>query len=434
LKSSLLAAVRVVVRAESDPTRAVLFDSLASRSRAVRLAHWATQGALRGRLPAALAVAGYGFVTARVCLAAPQAPIWALPLFENDRRQIDRVAAWIGARRVGRSSSGLRLAALAGRVLGRALLGGWGLRYLRTVQRLCRRYGFLVSCRSATMLASAMVAADALRLSPVRAVLVSSDYNAEAVGLAHAARGSGLVTIYVAHAPTHHLSPALDFTLAILDGEAALSAYRRKGSIRARCLFKGVEGRERPLDPQALTRANPVIGIFLPKEVDWRVFREVVEHVQRAFTPKRVLVRWHPNALERPRLDRMLAGVTGIAACPAGAALDDDARRCDWVIADRNSSVPLSTLKAGVPAVLVQGLAVFPTEQTDLYGLVADGVVPPPCGSLIELEPRTLVRFYGAGWVERFRRHDAAYQCAADTQHVIRNAVLAAIGEPGDVQ
>jgi hypothetical protein len=426
LNVSLLSALRVVARADSDPTRTVLFESLAARSPLVRLARRLTQGPLRGRLPSVLAIALYGTYTARVCLAAPHAaPVWALALFENDRRQIDRVREWVGADRVAYSPSGLHLAIAASRALPSALRGGRVLRYLRCVGRLCRRFGFLVSCRTASALACAMVAGGALRHPGPRAVLVSSDYNAEAVGLVHAGRRTGMATIYVAHAPTHHLSPPLHFTLAVLDGEAALDVYRRKGPVRARCVYKGVEGREAPLDPEALARPRPVIGLFLPKEVNWQAFRQLVTEARRTLAPARILVRWHPNAQDRPALRDVLDDASGVESRPAVASLDEDARDCDWVVADRNSSVPLTALKAGVPVLVVPGLAVFPGEQTDLYGLVADRVVPPPCASFAATPPESQVAFYRSGWRDRFRRHDGSYERPPEAvARDVREAVL----------
>jgi len=428
LNVALLTALRVVARADSDPTRTVLFESLAERHLLVRLARGLTGGALRGRLPAVWAVAAYGLLTARVCLSAPATPVWALALYENDRRQIERVRAWVGSGWIGAPRSGLALFAGAVRAIARALRARRAARYLRCVRRLCRRHDFLVSCRTTSALACAMAAASALRKPGLRAVLVSSDYNAEAVGLLHAARRAGLATVYVAHAPAHHLSPPLDFTLAVLDGEAALDVYRRKGPVRGRCVFKGVEGAERPLVPEALARDHPVIGLFLPKEVDWQVFRELVSQAREVLAPRRILVRWHPNAQERPAFGQLLDDASLVEGRAPVASLDVDARDCDWVIADRNSSVPLTALKAGVPVVVVPGLAVFPGEQTDLYGLVADGVVPAPCHSFAGTPPASLASFYGPGWRDRFRRYDGSYERSPDAvAREVRDAVLAAV-------
>jgi hypothetical protein len=432
MKTSLLAALRVVARADSDPMRTVLFESLARRHARVRLVRWLTHRALRGRWPAALAVSAYAFLTARVCLVPPRTPVWALPLFENDRVQIERVAAWIGAARVGRSGGGWPRAVAATRLLARALRNGTAWRFVRTSRRLCRRHEFLASCRTASALACAMVANDTLPRSGAKAVFVSSDYNAEAVGLVSSARSAGRATIFVSHAPPHRLSPPLDFTLAVLDGEAQLAVYRAKGPVRARVVFKGVSGAERPLDVEAFSRSHPRIGVFLPKEVDGTALRRVVREAQDRFAPARVLVRWHPNALTRPPLDRVLEDVAGVEALPAGAPLDEDARVCHWVLADRNSSVALSVLKAGVPVAMISGLAVFPEEEADLYGLARDKIVPPACVSLHELVPADLARFYDGDWRERFRRHDGRYgQPAGSAEREVAQAVLDLLGPEG---
>lgn len=80
--------------------------------------------------------------------------------------------------------------------------------------------------------------------------------------------------------------------------------------------------------------------------------------------------------------------------------LTEDAARCDLVVSG-NSSAHLSVLKAGVPTAYVAGLDLL---SDDYYGFVAQGIVPQ------SLDPEAVGRFYAEpGWVERFRRFDAAY-------------------------
>jgi hypothetical protein len=435
VKASLLRALRVVAHADSDASRILLFDTMASRSRVIRMARWATHGPLRGTWPAAGVVGAYGFVSALISGAVPparQGGIWSLALYENERRQVDYVSACFGRRHFARARLSLRSLTSASfrRIFGLALAGG-GLRFLRAVRRICRRHRFHVACRMSSALAGALVAKAALPRTGVRAVLVASDYNAEAVGLSWAARELGLPTVFVAHSHTHALSPPLDFSLAILDGEAALEAYRAKGPVKAAVVFKGIEGDTRPLRADGLARTNPVIGFFLPKEPVWPLVATLLADAKSGFAPARLLVRWHPNAMKEPQLSDVPGVDTDLVeACPRGSSVAEDARRCDWVIADENSNVHLAVLKAGVPTVPIVGLAVFPEERPDYYGFVAGGIVPPARLSLRDFRPESLVPFFAQGWPEQFRRYDAAYASNPEAgEAAVREAVGRAIGE-----
>jgi hypothetical protein len=434
MDASLLRALRIVERADSGALRSLLFARVAGRSPSVRLARWVTHGPLfRGTRLSALLVSGFGAATSLRFLVAP-APgkIWALALYENERRQVRHVARCVGSERLAMATvrAGLLWSRPTRAVL-RHLGGRGGVRFLRTVRRFSRRHDFLVACRLASALACALVSRVALSEADGLGVLVSSDYNAEAVGLGWAARRGRLPTLFVSHSHTHALSPPLDFSLAILEGEAALEAYARKGPVKARVVFRGVEGVAHPLDPGALARPNPAIGLFLPKETAWPVFTTLVQEARRTFGAKSLVIRWHPNMLERPRLERVLADLEGVSVCERGSSLEEDARRCDFVVADENSSVHLGVLKGGVPTVAIRGLAVFPEGQNDFYGFEAHRIVPPSLPSLAELRPEEVIRFYSAGWPERFRRYDASYLLppgALDRE--VGAAVAAVLGLP----
>lgn len=415
LDASLLRALRVVERADSHASRRMLFDRLAAWRRDVQLARWLTHGPLRGTWISTLLVAAFGAFSARSCWAAPRRHVWGLASHANDQRQIDYVASCIGTERVG-SGWGNPIAALP------LLRPRRVQRYARCVHHLSRRHGFLVACRLSSALACALAADRALARSGVRAVLVSSDYDAPAVGLTWAARRRSLATLYVSHAPPHALSPPLHFDLAILDGEAALAAYAAKGTVRAQCVFKGIEGETRPLDPEAPGRPHPTIGFFMPKEVLWPAFLRMLDEAGR-LEPARMVVRWHPNMMEAP------PRLADVESSPRGSSAADDARRCDWVVADENSSVQLAVLKAGVPVVPVRGLALVPPEDADLYGLVKDGVVPPPLDSLADLDATALAAFYAGGWRDRLARFDGGFgRTRSEVDAAVRDAVLRVIG------
>ncbi len=427
--TSLLRSLRVVARADADPTRVLLFEALARRSAAVRVASWITHGPLlRGTVAASLTVATYGFVSALATVAVPPhgRGLWALPLYPNDRRELATVGRWVGAGMVrwGKAGAAAFLSPRAWRSVMDAL--PCTPRYVRVVHRLCRRHEFLVACRTATALACAMLARASLRRHEIEAVMVGSDYNAEAVGLTWAARACGTPTIFVAHSPAHALSPPLTFTLAVLEGEASLDAYRDKGPVMARVAFKGIDGETRPLATRALARLRPTIGFFLPKEIVRSALEAYVRQVQEQFEPRRILLRWHPNT-QGGRAHVRWTKHEVIEACPPDSPLAEDARRCDWVVADLNSAVHLGVLKAGTPSVAVRGLAVFPAERDDQYGLVARRVVA-YADHLDKTSVAAAAAFYGGDWPQRIRRFDAAYGRTVDeVSSEIRAAILAAV-------
>jgi hypothetical protein len=205
------------------------------------------------------------------------------------------------------------------------------------------------------------------------------------------------------------LSPPLDFSLSILEGDAAVHARRRKGPIRGKVLLAGIEGESVPLDPARFCRPNPVIGVFTPKAVAWPTLAAIVDECRRHFGAREVVIRWHPSMLERPRLIDWVPDLTGIVEASSTAPIGDVAVGCDWVIADENSNVHLPVLKLGIPTVAVRNLGPYPASRSDLYGFVADGIVFPPVTSIREVQADALRGFFSGGWSRRFEQYDVSY-------------------------
>jgi hypothetical protein len=240
-------------------------------------------------------------------------------------------------------------------------------------------------------------------------VLVSSDSNPEELGFAAAARALHVPTVFVSHAYTTPLSPPLDFSLSILEGEAAVRARRRKGPIRGDIVLAGLEGDSVPLDVERFERPTPVVGIFTPKGVSWPKLIEIVAECRERCHAREILIRWHPSMLERPGLAERIADMTGIVETPSEAELTDVARRCDWVIADENSGVHLPVLKLGIPTIAIKDLGLYPRSRSDLYGFAAEGVIFPPVASVRDVSPDALATFFSEGWPARFQHFDASY-------------------------
>ncbi len=407
----LLRALRIVIRADSDPARQALFANLSQSRLAVRLAYGLHER-LGGGRASALLVSCYGLASF-LRIAPPRnrgARILAVAKHANARRQVDRVFALVGREdcgwvRTGRkamfSPSGLAAAVL--------LKPGRLVTAFRIVRGIDGRHGFLVSCRAAGAIAWYARAKAILDADRPGAILVSSDSNPEEVGFTSAARALGIPQVFVSHAYPTPFSPPLDFSLSILEGEAAVRARKRRGPIKGEIVLAGLEGDSSPLDSRRFERTSPVIGIFAPKAVSWPTLAAIVEDCRRHFGASKMVIRWHPSRLDPARRIHMLGDLTGIVESSTTASLPDVARQCDWVIADENSNVHLPVLKLGIPTVAVKRLGLYPESRSDLYGFAANGVIFPPVSSIRDVQAEALIAFFSEGWPARFQQYDASY-------------------------
>ncbi len=409
---SLLRAVRIVVRADSDPARQVLFATLMHARWPVRVAH-DIHGLVAGTWASTLLVGCYG-VAALLSIAPARnqgARVLAVARHANARRQVARVASWIGADDCGSVRTGLKtLVRLAG-VGGLAqLFAPRALRRsLRLVRACDRRYGFLESCRAVEAVAWYARSLAMLTARRPGAVLVSGDSNPEEVGFIAAARACGIPQVFVAHAYPTPFSPPLSFTLSILEGQQAVDARRLKGPIRGAVLLAGMEGESERLDPRRIERPNPVIGIFPPKALSWKTLAAIIDDCRAHFHARQIVVRWHPSMLESPHLAHRVADRSGISEYPGSAPFHEVARQCDWVIAAENSNVHLPLLKLGIPTVAVKGLGLYPRSRSDLYGFIEHGVVFPPVESIRDVRADDFTAFFSDCWVTKFKEYDASY-------------------------
>jgi hypothetical protein len=328
---------------------------------------------------------------------------------------VTRVMEWLGPSDCAwLDEKGARGAGAALGQLATLMRGGRLRQAFRICRILDRRYGFLVSSRAASVLAWYARSRQSLLAVRPEAILVSSDSNPEEAGLVAAAKGLGVPQVFVSHAYPTPFSPPLDFTLAILEGDAAVEARAEKGPIHGRVVLAGVEGESAPIDVGRLLRPQPAIGIFTPKAVSWETLRTLVDDCRQQFAARRILIRWHPSMLEPPRLAEWVPDLTGVEEFPGSLPLADVARECDWVIADENSNVHLPVLRLGIPTVVVRRLGIYPPTRTDQYGFAAHGVVYPPVERLRELRLADVQAFFDDCWVTRFRRYDAGYLREAD--------------------
>jgi len=167
----LLRAIRIVIRADSDPVRQALFANLTQSSPPARLVYrlheWLGHPSL-----SALLVSCYGaaFFLTIAPDRKPRARILTVARHANARRQVHRVASWIGHEQCGWVKTSLKGVlgpyAFAGRTFHRFLTA------FRIIRRVDTAYGFLVSCRVAGALAWYARAAAILSAHKPDAVLV----------------------------------------------------------------------------------------------------------------------------------------------------------------------------------------------------------------------------------------------------------------------
>jgi hypothetical protein len=407
--------------------RQVLFANLKQARRSVRLAY-RVHARLAGTWASALLISAYGFAYF-LRISAPAVggrSILAVAKHANARRQIDRVCGWVGHEHCGRIRMRLGFrSAISGLLSVMSPVACRRLfQSLRIVRALDRRYGFLVACRATAGMAwYARTKAILVEHRP-GAVLVSSDSNPEELGFTAAAAALAIPRVFVSHAYPTPFSPPLNFSLSILEGEAAVRSRMRRGPINGEIVLGGVEGESAPLDAERFERKTPVIGIFAPKAVSWPTLAAVIDDCRHASGARKIVIRWHPSRLDQARHLHSLSELSGIEESPMTAALADVARRCDWVIADENSNVHLPVLKLGIPTVVVKGLGLYPASRSDMYGFAAAGVVFPPVESIRDVQASAFKAFFEDGWTARFRQYDASYlRPQADIGVEVRRAI-----------
>ena len=424
MRTTLLTAVRTTVTADSDPIRRALFERLRKTSRPVRAAAWLHQRFGRGAA-SSLVVAMYG-IKSWLTLSrdpGPSGHLVAVAVHANARRRIAQVAHAYGAQHVSHLRTGTPALSRPAGFSTRAARNAF-----RLVRRINARHSFLVSCRVASLLGCYLRSTQLLAGQRPLGVLVSSDSNPEEVGLAAAARSLSLPTIFAPHAHTTSVSPRLHFSLSILESQAALDAYVRKGPVTGAVFIAGVDGISRPMDPARLRRPEPAIGFFAPKVVAWPEFARMIDDCREHFRARHIVIRWHPSMIDRPRLATVLTDASHIVETPATSSLMEVTDMCDWVVADAASNVHVQVLKLGVPTVAVSGIGFLPGEHADMYGFVANRLVFPPVPRLRALAIDDVERFYGAEWSARFQRYDASYmrpEPASDAQ--LADAIRAAL-------
>ena len=434
MKIQLLKTIREVVHADSDPVRQSLFDHLRHNNPVVKLV-WSTHHLVRNTYLSSALVFLFGvksYATADASSRQQHLPL-IIAIHKNARKQGRKIESWLDPNPVSWLKVGLGCL-LKPRAVGRLLIGafriGSWLRFFPLVNRLNRRHDFLVSCRTASALFCYVRAKEILDQLKPSGIVVSSDSNPEPLAFTRAAGDTGIPTIFMSHAYPTPVSPRLQFTLAILEGEAALERYQAKGHVEAEVMFCGAEGASKPMQAEKLTGEHPVIGIFASKVVCWPQLIGLIEDCRSQFNPQKILIRWHPNMLGKSELSARLTDRHDVVETDPSLPLQEVANECDWVIADENSNVNLGVLKAGVPILPMKEFSVLPESRADLYGFVGSAVLPPPVKSVRGVSLEELAQFYSKDWAQRFGRYDASYSESAERlAERARDAILRVLSE-----
>jgi hypothetical protein len=421
-------ALRVVAAKDAGTFRQPVFEDVSRHRASVRVARAAHRLLGKGRL-SSLLVAGYG-LKSFLGVAPPgrRAPVVTVAAYANERRQFEHLASIVGREALAPASIDARALAhpAALGALARALSHPRSLRgALRIIHHYNRRADFLVACRVASTLGYYVRFRHLLPRLGARAALVSSDSNPYAMGLCAAARRQAMSTLYVTHGHIPDGPPLLDFDLSILDGPAVLRVYEESGPVSGAVVFKGAEGRYRPMRTAGLLRSPIRVGVFLSLIADWPRLARLFAEIERVLQPGRVVLRFHPNEMVRPRDALARVGRhPNVEVSYGERVLLDDAERCDLVIA-ANSSCHLTLLKFGVPTVHLRGLDAVPD---DFYRFLRHRIVF-GCAGVRDLDLPRVAAFYDEpDWARRFAFFDASYP-DEDRGPAVRAAVAALIPE-----
>lgn len=413
MNTSLLGAIRTIIRADSGPLRRELFARLEQQRLGVRIV-LRIHRLLADSLLSTLLVSGYG-LTALTGLALPRYAgrlILGIAVHANARRKVGHFMSWVDRPSgVCLPSRGSLVALLSAIGAGFAFFFELrGLRRnLRFMSRINSRNSFLVSCRVAATLVSYVRARQVFLAGRVEALVVSSTSNPEEVAFAAAARALNVPSVFISHSyPTPESIP-LDFSLSVLEGSAAVDAHRQNGPIRGGICLGSLSGPSAAMEPGRLLVREPVVGLFPPKIVDSVKLEEIVAECLDLLEARQVVIRWHPSTIDRPEPEAVRRFPDRVSESTDRESVGEVAAKCDWVIAGLDSNVHLDILRLGIPSIAVSGIRSIDGLRPDLYDFAKNGVVFPALDNLAALSIPEAVSFYSGDWHVRFRSYDASY-------------------------
>jgi len=412
---SLLKAMRIIAFVESREVQKTLFEDVLTRSFVIRIIN-RIYGFLAATQISTWMVVAYGFKSYFfVSVVKHSKPILATGMYVNEIRQIKVVAEWLNEDAVSLVAPSFSLLCPSMKSSIKAVL-----QIASIITRLKKSYSFMPLCRIVSTIGFYLRFKHELLRQIPKAVLVASAHSPDSLGLRFAAKSLGIPSIFIPHAaiPDSSNGPALDFDLAIIQGQAALDIFKKNGPVSGKVIFSGVPGESTTMSLDKLGHPHLSFGFFLTALTDSYVLKKGLSDIQERFSPKKIIVRPHPLSLVNQPLSKFSSDMVEISK---NKNLEADVSSCDVIIVG-NSSVLVDVLRLGRPAVYLRNLDAVPD---DYYKFVRNSVVP-ALDSLDQLDLSFLQIFYQKDWMIRFQYYDAGY---LKEEALIRQEVQDAVRE-----
>lgn len=425
MRYSLLRAFKTVVKVESHDLRIQTFENICGRNYSVRLVFQLHQF-LRNTPLAGWMVALFAlkeFLSVGISPAGTHSKILATAYFAGEKRQLRWITSCCPPGLIACAS--ITRAHIPAKSSGRAgwrAFGSWRelSRIVRISQRASKRYHFMPACRGVSAIAFALRFGIDLQELQAKAVLITSNYGPDAVGLQVAAAARGLPAIYAPHAyPSPRLIQPFRSELNLLQGEIVLERACSLSAVPGKSIFIGIQGNSAPLRVPCLSAPGTRFGIFLSGEPEIQELESLVTQLLAVFQNSLITIRPHPVSLITPHFPRSLT-INPKVDLRQNEPLEECVQRCDVVIAG-GSGVHLDVLKMGVPSLFYRR---FERTLGDHMGFVAEGMVK-EIFSVNEISEELFTEFYDVQWRDRLRRYDASYlRSVEEINSGVRNAVL----------
>lgn len=413
-----------IIHCYSLPAWVGLFEDVASRSRLIQFVS-RTFDRVRGTLLGDLMLMGFAGLSVLRCFFSRDiaGKVLTFAIFENERRAMLRFEAIVTEFPTALQS------VTNGNAIRRLLFdfGGvcasvWMCFRMRPLLRtLSRKRHFVTLCQTSKFLVWYEASLRQMTRRRPTAVVYSSIGHPEAVAVACAAQQLGIPVIFASHAsfvPDGKTQvPLADFYCFY--AEMCRIACEMVAPVGNRYVLWGMEGRTMPMRVADAPVQQQCFGVFLTAPVDERRLREIVEILLAQNNPREILIRPHPLLFLSPNLGELERDFPKVRVV-RGAPLSSCLEQCSIVFAG-NSNVHRDVLRAGIPAVYVEGLD---PNGVDLWHFVREQVV-------LQLGPDLLVRaeqlrtFYDAAWQERYKRFDASF---GESPEVTRARVAGVLG------
>lgn len=410
----LLKATRASISADSSSTRQDIFKTLVRNNPIINLVV-ILHNFLDGTFLSTLMVSLYGIKSA-IKMMPPSSvtsqTILSIASQSNAGRKIQEISEIIGGdtiKPINLTSKSIMTKSTMLYLISALASAKLLIKYFKTIDVINNKYDFLVSCRVASTIGSYLRSDFILSRSPANCVMVSSDSNPEELGTIYSAKNLSKKVIYLSHAYPTALSSPLEYDLSIVEGQAALDQYARKAEPIGNVLLAGLPGESRYMKSELLLKANPIIGIFTPKTLNWEIFNSIINECLFDLNAKEILIRWHPSLLDHKSIKSIIVSDGRVKDTPTNYTAAQVADYCDWIITDANSNVHLDVLRIGKPTISIQGLRPLRHENNDIYEFVSNGLIFPPAKCIKEIDLKDASIFYSGEWCNNLKYYDANY-------------------------